>query len=294
MDLELTPPRLRPPPGAWDTHIHVIDPRFPLVATPVYQPPVATAAEYRAVQARLGLERVLVVQSSTHGTDHACLLDAIAAIGPGARGVGMPDPAVTDAALRRLTSGGICAARFLMTPGGVVPWSDAQRLAGRVSDAGWVVNLQIDGATLLDRFDAIAALPGPVVIDHIGNFGPIPPDHPALAALLRLLDTGRIWVKLSAPYAKGAMGPFPYAAATPLARALVQHAPGRLTWGSDWPHTFLTKVHRQPAPDPAALFDLLLDWADDPAVRQQILVDTPNALFDRLHPFAAPSAAAAG
>lgn len=279
MDLELTAPRFRPPPGAWDTHIHIIDPRFPLVAAPVYQPPVATVADYRKVQQRLGLQRVLVVQSSTHGTDHACLLDAIAGLGPGARGVGMVDATVTDAELRCLTQGGICAARFLMTAGGVVPWPDVRSLADRVTGAGWAVNLQIHGETLLERADAIAALPGPVVIDHIGNFGPVSPTDPTFLALLRLLDTGRIWVKLSAPYARGTMGKFPYDPAAPLARALVKHAPDRLTWGSDWPHTFLTQVHHQPAPDPAALFDLLLDWAEDPAVRHLILVDTPNYLF---------------
>ena len=287
MDFELTQgsqssaaqPQLQAPPGAWDTHIHIIDPRFPIVDAPVYLPPIATVQEYQAVQRRLGLERVLVVQSSTHGTDHACLLDAIAQLGPGTRGVGMVNVGVTEAELRRLTVGGIRAARFLMTPGGVVDWSEAARLAGRVVDAGWFVNLQIRGNTLLDRFDAIARLPGPVVIDHMGNFGPIRPDDPFVRALLRLLDTGRVWVKMSAPYAGGAMGAFPYTAAAPLAQALARHAPNRLMWGSDWPHTFLTQVYGQPAPDGADLFDLLLDWVEDPAMRHRILVDNPEQLL---------------
>ena len=231
------------------------------------------------MQRRLGLERVLVVQSSTHGTDHSCLLDAIAQLGPGARGVGMVDAGVSEAELRRLTQGGIRAARFLMTPGGVVGWDEAERLAARVVEAGWFVNLQIRGAMLLEHFDTIARLPGSVVIDHMGNFGPIQPDQPQVQALLRLLDSGRFWVKLSAPYAGGAMGPPPYPAAAPLARALVRHAPERVMWGSDWPHTFLTQVHRQPAPDIVDLFDLLLDWADDPDVRRRILVDNPAGLL---------------
>ncbi len=282
MDVELTgpsAPRLQAPAGAWDTHIHIIDPRFPLVEQPVYQPPVATARDYQAVQRRLGLEKVLIVQSSTHGTDHACLLDAITQLGPGARGVGMVGAAVTDAELRRLSDGGVCAARFLMTPGGVVAWNEAAALATRVSAFGWLINLQIRGNTLLDRFDEIARLPGRVVVDHIGNFGPVAPDDPAVHALLRLIDGGRVWLKLSAPYAGGAMGAMPYAASGPLARAFARHAPERLIWGSDWPHTFLTQVHGQPAPDAAGLFDLLLDWVDDPAVRHSILVDTPEQLF---------------
>ena len=283
LDLELNPadakPRLEAPAGAWDTHIHIIDPRFPLVAEPVYQPPIATAANYQSVQRRLGLGRVLVVQSSTHGTDHSCLLDALAQLGPGARGVAMVEASVANAELRRLSAGGVRAARFLMTPGGVVSWDEAARLAARVVAEGWVVNLQIRGDTLSERSDTIARLPGPVVIDHMGNFGPIAPEAPTFKRLLRLLDTGRIWVKLSAPYAGGRMGPFPYGSASPLARALVRHAPDRLMWGSDWPHTFLTQVHQQPAPNPISLFDMLLDWVHDPTVRQSILVETPERLF---------------
>ena len=236
---------------------------------------------YRAVQQRLGLQRVLVVQSSTHGTDHACLLDALTQLGPGARGVGMVDAGVTEAELRRLGTAGVVAARFLMTPGGVVAWDEAPRLAARVAEAGWLVNLQVRGEVLTERLDTVAAMAGPVVIDHMGNYGPVDPDGEAFGALLRLLDTGRVWVKLSAPYARGAMGPFPYAAAAAVAQALVRHAPERLLWGSDWPHTFLTEVHHQPAPDPQALFGLLGEWAEDAGVRRRILVDTPDTLFSR-------------
>ena len=283
MDLVLTAlpePRLLAPPGSWDCHIHVLDPRFPTVADVVYRPPVATAADYRTVQHRLGLERVLVIQSSTHGTDHACLLDAIQQLGPGARGVAMVDAAVTDAKLARLTQGGIRGARCLMTPGGVLSWDDVPGLAARIQHFGWHTNLQMRGNTFPERFDTVRALPDPVVIDHLGLFSrPVEPDHPEVQALLRLLDTGRIWVKLSAPYGGGKMGPPPFTAAWPLARALIRHAPERMLWGSDWPHTFMTEVYKLPPGDAATLLDLLLDWTDDEAVRHRILVDNPDALF---------------
>lgn len=283
MDLVLTAlpdPRLLAPPGSWDCHIHVLDPRFPTVADAVYQPPVATAADYRTVQHRLGLERVLVIQSSTHGTDHACLLDTIQQLGPGARGVAMVDAAVTDAELARLTQGGIRGARCLMTPGGVLSWDDVPGLAGRIQHFGWHTNLQMRGNTFPERFDTVRALPGPVVIDHLGLFSrPVEPDRPEVQALLRLLDTGRLWVKLSAPYGGGKMGPPPFTAAWPLARALIRHAPERMLWGSDWPHTFMTEVYKLPPGDAATLLDLLLDWTDDEAVRHRILVDNPDTLF---------------
>ena len=246
----------------------------------VYQPPTATSADYRAVQRRLGLERVLVIQSSTHGTDHACLLDAIGQLGPHARGVAMVAATVPDAELARLTQGGVRGARCLMTPGGVTPWKDVPSLAARVQDHGWHTNLQMRGNTFPERFDTIRALPGPVVIDHLGLFSrPVAPDHPEVQVLLRLLDTGRVWVKLSAPYGGGRMGPPPFTAAWPLARTLIRHAPERMLWGSDWPHTFMTEVYKLPPGDPATLLDLLLDWTDDEQVRRRILVDNPETLL---------------
>ena len=117
----------------------------------------------------------------------------------------------------------------------------------------------------------------------MGNFGPVPPNDPGtdpgVAALLRLLDGGRVWTTLSAPYAGGGMGEPPYPAAGLLARALVHHAPDRLMWGSNWPHPFTTQVRGLPAEDDAMLLDLLLDWVGEERVRNRILADNPAVLF---------------
>lgn len=276
VDVQLTP-RLRPPPGAWDTHIHVIDPRFPAIPNPFYPPPVATARDYRAVQERLGLERVLVVQSITYGTDNSCLLDAITALGPGARGVAMVGAGVADAELQRLARNGVRGARFLMLQGGVVGWDEAEGLAERIAALGWFVNLQLAGDTLPDRADLLARLPGPLVVDHMGLFRrPVSPDDPGVLTLLRLLDTGRTWVKLSAPFPDGSPR---YAGAVALARILVRHAPERMLWGSDWPHVTATQVRNEAPESNAVLLDLLLDYAEDDAHRRRILVDNPDTLI---------------
>lgn len=260
--------------------MHVFDPRFPVATGSLFVPPLATAQDYQTVQRRLGLERVLVVQSSAHGTDHACLLDALNTLGPGAQGIGMVDAAVTDAELTRLTAGGVRGARFLMMPGGVLTWNELHALACRIQAHGWHVNIQLDGHELAERAELLARLPGQVIVDHLGMFGrPVAPSHPSFMALLRLLDIGRFWVKLSAPYAGGGMGEAPYPAAGILARSLVRHAPGRLLWGSNWPHPFTTQVRHLPAEDDAMLLDLLLDWAEDESVRNRILTSNPQALF---------------
>ena len=63
-------------------------------------------------------------------------------------------------------------------------------------------------------------------------------DAPGFQALIRLLKSGRGWAKLSAPY-RTSLQPPPYDDMTPFAHALVEAAPDRLVWGSDWPHVLL-------------------------------------------------------
>ena len=94
-----------------------------------------------------------------------------------------------------------------------------------------------------------------------------------------MLQTGRVWVKLSAPYAGGRTGPPPYREVGLLARRLVDAAPERMLWGSDWPHVFSTEVRKQEPEDDAMLLSLLLDWAGDESLGRRILVDNPARLF---------------
>jgi D-galactarolactone isomerase len=122
------------------------------------------------------------------------------------------------------------------------------------------------------------------VIDHVGKFldpGPPPVDSPAFLSLLRLLDGGRCWVKLSAPYESSRSGPPAFADVSRLARALVASHVERCVWASNWPH-----ANRTPPPSDAAMLDQLLVWADDASSRRRILVDNPARLygFDRARP----------
>ena len=93
--------------------------------------------------------------------------------------------------------------------------------------------------------------------------------------MLRLAEAGRCWVKITAPYRISA-GDLPYPEAGDFARAVVEAAPGRVVWGTDWPHVMVTK----PMPNDADLCDLFFQWVPDPAARQRILVDNPAELYD--------------
>ncbi len=271
---EITP-RLKAPAGACDTHMHFYNARFPSAPTALMTPPDAWIDGYRAIQKRLHLERVVVVQPTTYGTDNSCQLEAMKAFGEGARGVMVADTSTSEEELERLNSLGVRGVRFHMLPGGAVPWDIMEEMAARVNNLGWHVQLQMNGREFPQWEALLRRLPCSLVVDHVGRFmGPVPTDDPAFRVLLKLLETGRCWVKLSAPYESSESGPPDWADVAPEARALAVAAPERMLWASNWPHP-----GQQSPPDEADLLDLLLDWVADEKTRKRILVDNPAVLY---------------
>jgi predicted TIM-barrel fold metal-dependent hydrolase len=98
---------------------------------------------------------------------------------------------------------------------------------------------------------------------------------PAFAGLLALLAGGRCWVKLTGPYRISGAADLPYEDVDAVAARLAQAAPGRLIWGSDWPHVMMKK----PMPNDGALCDLLARWIPDAKTRTRILVENPMELY---------------
>ena len=263
------------PPGACDTHMHIYDSRYPVAPASLLRPPDATVADYRHVQAGLGLQRVVVVQPSTYGFDNSCTLDAVAALGDQARAVVVIDDQVADHELHRLTRLGARGARFHMLPGGAVPWDIMHSVSERIASQGWHIQLQMNGRDLGDRFDALVALPTPLVIDHVGRFmPPVEPDDERFVVLLRLLDTGRCWVKLSAPYESALDPTHEYATVTRLVHTLVERYPQRMLWATNWPHP-----GQADPPSLADLRGLTFDWIGSNMARQRILVNNPAELY---------------
>ena len=261
-------------PGACDCHVHVYDSRYPLLPNLPVMPPDAPAAKYRAVQQALGLERVVVVQPLGYGFDNRCTLDAVAQLGPGARGICLVAPDVDDAEIERLHRAGMRGVRFMML-GGALPWAALEPMAARLGGIGWMVNLQLDGRTLPEHEDVLKRLPCQLVIDHNGKFlEPVRPGDPSFQSLLRILDTGRAWIKLSAPYETSKTGAPGYDDVSLLARTLAAKFPERCLWASNWPHP-----GRNPPPSDGAIYGLLQSWAGSEAVRRQILVENPARLY---------------
>ena len=275
MPTQTSRPKLMAPAGTCDTHMHFYNAKFPTAPTALSTPPDAWTGDYKKVQERLGLQKIVVVQPTTYGCDNACQLEAMAHFGANARGVMVADTDTTDAELERLTGLGVRGVRFHMLPGGALPWEMLEEMAARVHAFGWHVQLQMNGRDFPEREAMLKRLPGTLVVDHVGRFmDPVPLDAPAFKVLLGLLEGGRCWVKLSAPYESSVSGPPRFEDVAAEARALVAAAPERMLWATNWPHP-----GQDPQPDTVLMLDLLLDWVDDEATRTRILVDNPAELY---------------
>jgi predicted TIM-barrel fold metal-dependent hydrolase len=223
----------------------------------------------------LGLTHAVVVQSGVHGTNNDVIADAIARSRGRLRGIALIDETIADAELDRLAAAGVRGFRANLVARTGVQFEAARRLAARVQQLGWHVQFLLDIESFPQLDEVLADFPVEVVIDHMGRpdtRGTI--EAPGFQALIRLLQSGRGWSKLSAPY-RTSREPFPYPDITPFAQALVAAAPERLVWGSDWPHVMLDG----PMPNDGDLCSQLEVWAPDPDIRTKILVDNPQRLY---------------
>jgi 2-pyrone-4,6-dicarboxylate lactonase len=275
------PPRTtqyRPPRGACDSHCHIYGPfdRFPLPEDRSFTPHECPETALRALHDALGFDRAVIVHSQGHGLDHGPLLEALA-IGRGRyRGVALLGPANTAGDVARLDRAGICGVRFnFLTHLGGNPSLEAMRAAMALARPfGWHVAIHVTGADLLRYADFIAGIEVRVVIDHMARPNL---DHGLEACrqtLFRLLDSGRVWVKLSGADRLSRAGP-PYLDVAPYASSLARHAPERVLWGSDWPHVNLSG----PMSDDAALVELITVIAPTDDLRRRMLVDNPKEFF---------------
>jgi len=279
----LNRPQRQLPPGACDSHMHIFDPRFAPSPHWPRTPPDAPVAAYRLLQQRLGTSRAVVVTPSTYGTDNACTLDALDQLGDSARGVAVVAQDVTDAELARLAARRVRGLRVnFVSP---QSWGEttpdmlatlARKVAEHPACAGWHIQIFVHPEQLIELVPQLQTLPVPLVIDHLGRIDPAQgPATQAYGVLRRLLDGGNTWVKLSGAYMRSTVHGPSYADTLPLGQALVQAAPDRLVWGSDWPHTTETPG----TVNDADLVDLLQAWSVSDAAMDRILVDNPARLY---------------
>ncbi len=277
-------PKLKAPPGSWDTHFHVWGPPqlFPYAEKRNHTPPAAPVEHYIQVARVLGLERGVMVQPNAHGTDTRVTLDAIQKSGGRFRGMIRSDPGLTPAEMKRLHAGGVRGLRMALRSGDghVFEPTMFHKMAGLMAPHNWPLDLQIDGDAIIPLTPLIAGAPVPVIVDTFGYIdyrrGGV--DQPAFRAMVKLLETGKVWVKLHGANRFLDWG-IPFADIVKMARTYIAAAPDQIIWGTDWPHTSIYEPGKMP--NDGDLLDMLLDYAPDEALRHKILVDTPVKLFDQ-------------
>jgi D-galactarolactone isomerase len=268
-------PKLKAPANACDCHMHIYDAKYPTDPKATLKPADALVADYKLLQKRIGTSRNVVVTPSTYGTDNRVTLDAIAQIGPTARGVAVVDATVTDAELKRLNGLGIRGIRFNLVQAGATTAKMIEPLSRRVNDLGWHIQVHMKGEQIAGIEDLLLRVPSPIVFDHLGRLAqPNALDNPGFKTISKLIDKGRTWVKLSGAYQDTKVGPPTYSDTVAVARAYIKAAPERMVWASDWPHPT-----EKDKPDDAVLFDLLTEWAPEEEMRTRILVQNPATLY---------------
>ena len=276
--------------GATDCHVHIIGPRdkYPMVANRPYTPPEASVAQLKAMHGRLGISRTVLVQPSFYGTDNSCMLDAMAQLGPNARGVAVVAPNASEQSLRDLDAKGVRGIRInLESTGNRDPKAAAALLKGyaqKVAPLNWHIQVYTVAPVIAQLVQPLADMTVPVVIDHFGmpnaaeGFG-----SKGFGALFDLVRARKVYVKLSAPYRISKLAD--YKDTTSIAQTLIYAARDRMLWGTDWPHT--NSIPGRPATevtpfskiDDPALLRLFNSYYPDETTRKMILVDNPAKLY---------------
>lgn len=280
---EPSPPRRRLPEGAWDTHFHVLGPqaRFPYAAKRKYTPPDAPLERALAFHDALGIARGFVVHANTHGFDNSVDLDAVARSDGRYLAVVRLDASATRKSCEALHRAGARGVRFAFNPehGGSLDHAVFDHVMDCIRPLGWFVNLHFEGAALPALKPWLESIDATVIIDHMGRIDPaLGAGQEPFAVLLELARRKNVWFKLSGADRMSRQGA-PYADLRPFARRLIEIAPERLVWGSDWPHTGVFDPARMP--DDGQLLDALDELLPGEALRRAIFVDNPERL---LHP----------
>jgi predicted TIM-barrel fold metal-dependent hydrolase len=246
-----------------DCHAHVYTTSMPVSASAWHHPPAdATIEDYVATLDAHGVHFAILAAASIYGDYNDYSLEAVRRH-KRLRTTVIVSPDVDLYSLQRMRDDGVVGIRFqfrnVASPPDLASF-EYRRLMRRVADLGWHVHLHDEGERLPRYIAAIEAAGPRLVIDHFGR--------PArdrgvncegFKAVLRAIERGKTWVKVSAAFRLQ-----PSSIAPALSAALLKHAgPERLLWGSDWPF---------------AAFETAVTYAD---AIDQYVVNVPDASVRR-------------
>jgi 2-pyrone-4,6-dicarboxylate lactonase len=274
-------PTFTPPPGAVDAHCHVFGPgdAFPYAPERKYTPCDAGRDKLFELRDYLGFERNVIVQATCHGADNRAMIDAVRAAGDRARGVATVRPDVSHDELAEMHAAGVRGVRFNYVKRLVDPKPDDyyRGIIDKIAALGWHVVVYFEAADLAEKWDFFTSLPTTVVVDHMGRPDVSKPvDGPDFQLFVRFMaENENVWSKVTCPERLSVAGPPGYDDVVPFARTIVERFPGRVLWGTDWPHPNM-KSH---IPDDGKLVDYIPRIATTAELQRKLLVDNPMRLY---------------
>jgi predicted TIM-barrel fold metal-dependent hydrolase len=255
--------------------MHVFDDTRLPVAGAIVTPPTATVNDYKKLQERLGTRRHVLVQPSTYGTDNSLMVSTLRENRTNARGIAVVNDQVSDEELVSLNDAGVVGIRFNQVQAGATSLAMLDSLALRIKTLGWHIQLHLAGQQLIDSAELLLRLGVPLVLDHYARLHHVPSLANAVTEnVMRLMDSGRVWLKLSAPYLSSQAKHPPYIDIGHSLESLTRNFPERLVWGSDWPHA--TEADK---PDDAQMLDWLIDQVPSRKLQELVFVENAESLY---------------
>lgn len=253
-----------PPRAFFDSHLHIIDPRFTLVANQGYIPPAFTVRDYLTATAPHTVAGGCVVSGSFQLYDQHYLVAALAELGAGFVGVTQLPPDCPDQQIIELSEAGVRGIRFNLVRGSTDQLQQLEYFACRVYElAGWHAELYVDASQLQSLLPVLCRLPL-LAIDHLGL------TESGLPHLLRLVETGTR-VKACG------FGRLDFDPRKAIA-TINTIAPQALMFGTDLPST------RAPKPYSHADLDLLLDCVDAQSADNILLANARHFYLRETYP----------
>jgi predicted TIM-barrel fold metal-dependent hydrolase len=257
-----------------DSHVHVFTKDLSLAAERRHTPDRdALLDDYLRISAEVGITHAVIVAPSFLGTDNSYLVWALRHAPERLRGTVIVDPEFPPATLCEMDEAGVVGIRLNLYLRKTVPdlASPAYRcLFDALNDLGWHVEIYAEGDKLNLLLPILLDTGLNIVVDHFGSpAAQLGVADPGFRKVLKALEGGRTWAKLSGPYRQGGADTRIYA--DTLLRA---GGPERLLWGSDWPWVAHDTgfTYRQ-------TYEWLSDWIPDAGQRAAILGETARKLF---------------
>lgn len=278
------------PADAWDCHMHVTSPDYPLAANAAYKPALHDIGHAMTFEKTVGIPNIVLVQPSIYGNDNSCLLDALKVIGPrhGRGVVGIdPDAPIDSETLKNWHEVGVRGVRLNLKSTNVEFTEDSlqamlEKYAKIVKPLGWVLELFI-GMENIPVLEKVSGKLGvKLCIAHFGapKLPPMgqraQPFDPygvhGFRALVSMLGRGDVWVKFSAAYRFDDDAEMRGIEA--MARELLARAGHRVVFATDWPHTRFDGLDVRP------FVERCLQWTEEAGLTEKVFTLNARELWD--------------